>query len=98
MTRVALCGLLSIASVAACMPVRTDASIHAAERSLARAAELGADRRAPYEYYLAREHLAQAHIEEGEAEYDDASEYALSAERYANRAAELAKAAKAKEP
>lgn len=91
--------LVALVCLSGCFPLRAQSALSAAERSVARAAEAGADRLAPYEYHLAREHLAQARIEDGEAEYDDAIEYARSAERYAARAEALAKAAaKAQRP
>ena len=56
----------------------------------------GAINTAPYEYYLAREHLKQASQEAARAEYGDALQLAKLAEQYAEQAANLARAAKAK--
>ena len=56
---------------------------------------LGAETLAPYEYYYAREHLEQAQFEAAEASYSDAAHYAETAEEYASKAVEIARAAQA---
>jgi len=55
---------------------------------------LGAEISAPYEYYYAREHLIQAEFEAEEASYSDAAHYAETAEEYAAKAVEVARAAR----
>jgi len=55
---------------------------------------LGAEQLAPYEYYYAREHLEQAQFEAAEASYSDAAHYAETAEEYATKAVEVARAAR----
>lgn len=64
----------------------------AAARVEARA--LGAEQSAPYEYYFAREHLAQAQVEASAASYSDAAYFAEVAETYAGKAVELAQASR----
>jgi Domain of unknown function (DUF4398) len=55
---------------------------------------LGAETSAPYEYYYAREHLIQAELEAAEASYSDAAHYAETAEEYAAKAVDVARAAR----
>ena len=55
---------------------------------------LGAETSAPYEYYYAREHLIQAEFEAAEASYSDAAHYAETAEEYAAKAVDVARAAR----
>jgi len=50
---------------------------------------MGAEQRAPYEYYFAKEHLDKAKSEAAEADYGDAYELANVALEYATRAATL---------
>ncbi len=55
---------------------------------------LGAETSAPYEYYYAREHLTQAELEAAQASYSDAAHYAETAEEYAAKAVDVARAAR----
>src|SRR5271154_4830685 len=55
---------------------------------------LGAETTAPYEYYYAREHLAQAELEAAAANYSDAAHFAETAEEYAAKAVDVARAAR----
>ncbi len=67
----------------------------AASAKLEEARQLGAETRAPYEYYYAKTHLDEAGFEASSASYSDAADYAEIAEEYAIRAIELSKASKA---
>jgi hypothetical protein len=66
------------------------ARITQASQELARAEQLGAEARAPYEYHYALEHLRKARSEAMEADYGDAIELAQIAYDYASRAVQLA--------
>src|SRR5262245_2880517 len=61
-----------------------------ASAELARAEQLDAAHRAPYEYFYALEHLKKARSEAVEADYADAAALAETAFHYAERAVELA--------
>jgi hypothetical protein len=61
-----------------------------ASDEVARAEQLGAAARAPYEYYFALEHLRKARTEAMEADYGDAIRLAESAYDYASRAVQVA--------
>jgi hypothetical protein len=67
---------------------------NAAAGKLEQAREVGAELRAPYEYYLAREHMAKAREEASQGQYGDAIDLAEIAEEYADRAIRLAREAK----
>jgi len=62
-----------------------------ARSKLEEAREMGAEQRAPYEYYFAKEHLDKAKSEASEADYGDAYDLAKVALEYANRAVTLSK-------
>jgi hypothetical protein len=61
-----------------------------ASEELARAEQLDAARKAPYEYYYALEHLRKARTEAAEADYGDAIALAIAAYDYASRAIQVA--------
>ena len=61
-----------------------------ASAKLAEARELGAEEYAPYEYYMAKEHLDKAQTEAAEADYGDAADLSELAEEYADKAITLA--------
>jgi len=67
--------------------------INAASSKLEEARELGAERLAPYEYYIAREHLEKAQTEASEADFGDAIDLASVAEEYADKAIVFARQA-----
>lgn len=69
-----------------CGSVYYTVSINAAQTRLEQARELGAETKAPFEYYYAREHLRQAQVEAAEASYSDAASMAETAETYAQKA------------
>jgi hypothetical protein len=78
-------GVLAIA-LPGCGGVYYAATVNAATSSVEEARELGAETRAPYEYYYAKAHLEQAQVEASEASYGDAAHFAQLAEEYANKA------------
>jgi hypothetical protein len=69
-----------------CGGVYYTVSINAAQTRLEQAREMGAETKAPFEYYYAREHLRQAQVEAAEASYSDAASMAETAETYAQKA------------
>jgi hypothetical protein len=83
--RASLLGLC-LACGAGCGPVQYGAQIDAAAARLAEARDANARWFAPFDYYYAEAHLAQARREAAEASYEDAITYAEIAERYSRRA------------
>ena len=69
-----------------CGGVYYTVSINAAQTRLEQAREMGAETKAPFEYYYAREHLRQAQVEAAEASYSDAASMAETTETYAQKA------------
>jgi formylmethanofuran dehydrogenase subunit B len=67
--------------------------VNAASGKLAEAHELGAEQYAPYEYYLAKEHLQKSRSEAAEADYSDAVDLAAESEEYSDKAIRLAREA-----
>ncbi len=65
--------------------------VNSASNKLAEARELGAEQYAPYEYYMAKEHLEKARSEAAEADYGDAADLSEAAEEYATKAIQLAR-------
>jgi hypothetical protein len=61
-----------------------------ASETLARAEQLDAATRAPYEYHFALEHLKKARSEAANADFGDAERLASVALEYADRAVQLA--------
>jgi hypothetical protein len=90
----ALFGSMLVASTTACGGVYYTVSINAAQTRLEQARELGAETKAPFEYYYAREHLRQAQVEAAEASYSDAASMAETAETYAQKAIDRIQAAR----
>jgi hypothetical protein len=64
--------------------------ISQASDAVARAEQLEAPVRAPYEYHFALEHLRKARSEAAEADFGDAERLAETALEYANRALQVA--------
>lgn len=85
-------------SFVGCGPVIYSAGVASAATEVARAEQLGAARRAPYEYHYALEHLEKARSEALEADYGDAIRLAEVARQYARRAVELAQRVERAEP
>lgn len=69
-----------------CAPLNASSAIGDAEDQLEKAKKEGADKNAPYEYYLAWSYLVKAKKTEGYSEFG-------AAEKYAVRARDLAKKA-----
>jgi hypothetical protein len=69
-----------------------------ASNELARAEQLGAARRAPYEYHFALEHFEKARAEALEADYGNAIRLSEVAHEYARRAVQLAQRVERFEP
>jgi hypothetical protein len=82
------------ASVGGCGGVYYTVSVNAASARLEQARQMGAESKAPFDYYFAREHLRQAQVEASEASYSDAASYAETAELYAQRAIDAMQATK----
>ena len=77
-----------------CGGVYYTVSVNAAQTRIEQAREMGAESKAPFEDYYAREHLRQAQVEAAEASYSDAASYAETAETYAQRAIDRIQAAR----
>lgn len=83
-------GLLAVMVTAGCGGVSYSLRIVQASDALARAEQLGAAARAPYEYHYALEHLRKAREQAARSEYGMAEHLADTANTYANRAVQLA--------
>lgn len=81
---------LGLAGTAGCGNAIYASRITQASDEVARAEQLGAASRAPYEYYYALEHLRKARTEAMEADYGAAIELAQTAFDYASRAVQVA--------
>src|SRR5690349_12901388 len=92
-----LCAFGVAPTLTGCGSVYYAVSVNAAQSRLEQARQVGAEHQAPFEYYFAKEHLRQAQIEAAEASYGDAAAYAETAEQYAQKAIDLAMAAKRSE-
>ena len=82
--------LLGLAASAGCGNAIYATRITQASNEVARAEQLGAASRSPYEYYYALEHLRKARTEAMEADYGAAIELAQAALDYARRAVQVA--------
>lgn len=92
--RGAIVAVLMLLSLTGCGSVYYTVSINAAQARLEQAREMGAETRAPFEYYYAREHFRQAQVEAAEASYSDAASMAETAETYAQKAIDRIEAAR----
>jgi len=77
-----------------CGGVHYAVTVNTAAARLEEARENGAEQLAPYEYYYAKAHLDEAQVEASEANYSDGAAFAETAEEYAQKAIELAQAAR----
>jgi hypothetical protein len=77
-------------SLSGCGAALYQIDVIAAESVVAEAEHAGAAELAPYEYYSAREYLAEAHHEASEAAYEDALRYAQIAGRMGREARRIA--------
>ena len=84
----------SALALSGCGSVYYTVSVNAAQTRVEQARQMGAESKAPFEYYYAREHLRQAQVEAAEASYSDAASYAETAETYAQRAIDRIQAAR----
>ena len=84
-----LCAVAMLAATG-CGGVWYSLRIVQASDALARAEQLGAAARAPYEYHYALEHLRKAREQASRSEYGMAEHLADTAHVYANRAVQLA--------
>lgn len=95
MRRAVFATMLCLSLVASgCGSVYYTVSVNAAQTRLEQARQLGAETKAPFEYYYAREHLLQAQAEAAEASYGDAASFAETAEAYAQKAIDRIQAAR----
>ena len=92
--RAVLLLLLVLCTQIGCGGIYYTVQINAAETRVEKARQMGAEQKAPFEYYYAAEHLRQAQVEAAEASYSDAATYAETAETYAQRAIDRIQAAK----
>lgn len=92
MPRTALCAIVAVClSLLGCGNTIYSIQINAAAAKVEEAREIGAERLAPYEYYLAKEHLEKAQAEASEADYGDAIDLASVSEEYAEKAISFAR-------
>jgi hypothetical protein len=82
--------LLGMPGSVACGNVLYAVRVARASDALARAEQLEAATRAPYEYHFALEHLKKARSDAARADFGDAEQLAGVALVYANRAVQLA--------
>src|SRR5262245_53759161 len=81
------------ASTSGCGGALYAITANSASSKLETAQALGAEKYAPYEYFYAREHLLKAMEEAAAADYGDATDFADTAEEYAEKAIKLSKQA-----
>lgn len=84
---------LSAALATGCGHTLYAIEVNAASSKFEEARELGAEQYAPYEFYMAKEHLEKARTEAAEADYGDAADLSQAAEEYAEKAVTLARQA-----
>lgn len=85
-------GLAALAlSLCQCGPILYTSAIGDAAQLVEEARQAGAERQAPYEFYMASEHLAKAREFAGEAEYQNALDMAAVAEDNARQARDIAR-------
>jgi predicted aminopeptidase len=80
----------AVVSLTGCSNTLYAVRVTQASAELARAEQLDAAVKAPYEYHYALEHLRKARTEAAEADYGDAALLAETAYHYAGRAIQLA--------
>jgi predicted sugar kinase len=85
-------------ALAGCGPSVYAVRIAQASDELARAEQLDAARKAPYEYHFALEHLRKARAEAAQSSFGDAVQLAQEAREYASRAVQLAQRVEPLEP
>ncbi len=85
--------LLALTALGGCGGLVYAVQASSASSKLEQAKEVGAEKRAPYEYYLAREHMTKAQEEASQGDYGDAIDLAEIAEQSADKAIQLAREA-----
>ena len=85
--------LLALTALGGCGGLVYAVQAGSAASKLEQAKEVGAEQRAPYEYYLAREHMTKAQEEASQGDYGDAIDLAEIAEQSADKAIQLAREA-----
>lgn len=83
--------LAVVSALVGCGPIVYTANILGAQRAVSEAREAGASEHAPYEYYMADAYLQKAEEECNEGQYQDAIEYARSAEVNGVKARDLSR-------
>lgn len=84
---------LALVATSGCGGVAYAVKAGGAASSLEQAKELGADRLAPFEYYMAQEHLYKARQEAADGDYGDAIDLADDADEFATKAVRLSREA-----
>jgi hypothetical protein len=84
---------VALSALAGCGGALYAVQASAAASKLEQAKEVGAEQRAPYEYFYAREHMIKAQEEASQGDYGDAIDLAETAEEYADKAIRLAREA-----
>lgn len=85
-------GLAALAlSLCQCGPVLYTSAINDASQLVEEARQAGAEGQAPYEFYMAHEHLQKAREFAGEAEYQNALDMAAVAEENARQARDISR-------
>jgi hypothetical protein len=82
-----------LGSISGCGHVAYAIEVNSATSRIEEARQLGAEKYAPYEYYMALEHLEKARTEAAEADYGDAANLSEAAEGYAAKAVTMAREA-----
>ena len=85
-----MCALVAASS---CGGVLYAVSSASAASKIEEAKALGAEERAPYEYYSAQEYMKKAMDEAAQADYGDADDLAEQAEKFAQKAINLSRQA-----
>lgn len=84
---------LALVATSGCGGIAYSVKAGGAASSLEQAKELGADQLAPFEYYMAQEHLQKARQEAAEGDYGDATSLADDADEFAVKAIRLSREA-----
>jgi len=84
-------GLLAALGASGCGGVLYAVQASSASSKVNEARAIGAEKLAPYEYYLAEEHLQKASEEASQANYGDAVDLAEKAEEAADKAIKLSR-------
>ena len=83
--------LAAFGAAAGCAPIFYSVNLLSAQRAVSEAREAGAAEHAPYEYYYADAFLKKAEEEANEGQYQDAIEYAHTAETSGVKARDISR-------